>query len=408
MGLINLSHLKVNDIGLTDVNFLKDSDNDQHLKSLEVLEISYNDLSGTPGIHPDTFHGKNQLKTLKAAEAGISDLRFLDEPSLRNLETLELQRNEIDLLMVTDIRELTSLTKLNMRENLLTSLSRDVLENLPAIEIFDWGLNNAVCDCSLAWLRRWLPNNPNIMTLPRELSNCPYVTGAAMCLVTDEPTSYTSTEPTSRTGSEAIMSTEHNQFTLFPFFTTTVVFTTDLPLSAIIVIAVIAIAVVLGIALALAVCLYKHRKTRHPSSLGQQADPHMSIRSNDSGHIYDYIDDRSKNVSLHQGERKGKTEAAGQIHPSIPSFPPTSSSAANERYDQTGYLMPTAKPKIKPDDEYYVDPDPEKASNPSKGVYQSLKQDNSLRIYSGIPESVTQSTSGKEATAGTDNEAYKL
>ncbi|XP_067937776.1 uncharacterized protein [Watersipora subatra] len=219
------------------------------------------------------------------------------------------------------------------------------------------------------------------MTYPPELDNCSYVTGAAMCPVTDEPTSYTPSEPESGNGSGTTMSTEF-------------------PLSAIIIIAVIAIAVVLGIALALAVYLYKHRKTRHPSSLGQQAAPHMSIRSNESGHIYDYIDDRSKNVRLSQEEGNGQAETTGQVDPSIPSVSP--------RYDFTGYLMPISRPKVEPDGESYVDFDPGKASNPSKSVYQSFKQDSSLRIYSGIPGSLTQSTSGEEATAGIDNEAYKL
>ncbi|XP_036428357.1 immunoglobulin superfamily member 10 [Colossoma macropomum] len=138
------------------------------LLALQVLKMSYNkvrvitghSLLGLTGlvrlhldnnriefIHPDAFHGMTSLRLLHLEGNHLQQLH----PASFSTFSL-LQRFPV-----------STLKHLYLSDNLLTTLPRDMLKNMPQLEnLFLYG-NPWTCDCRLNWLSGWTARHSDVM-----------------------------------------------------------------------------------------------------------------------------------------------------------------------------------------------------------------------------------------------------
>ncbi|XP_054850621.1 polycystin-1 [Eublepharis macularius] len=70
--------------------------------------------------------------------------------------SLNLSSNKISVLNAETFAHLTSLTKLDLSNNKISTLEDGVFDNLFNLSEINLSLNPFLCDCSLAWLPRWV------------------------------------------------------------------------------------------------------------------------------------------------------------------------------------------------------------------------------------------------------------
>lgn len=127
---------------------------------LQILKMSYNKLTVVTGhtfsgltslirlhldhnrinfIHPDAFHGMTSLRLLH----------------LEGNHLQKLHPATFSTFSVFQRFPVSTLKHLYVSENLLKTLPREMLENMPQLEnIFMYG-NPWSCDCTMSWLQGW-------------------------------------------------------------------------------------------------------------------------------------------------------------------------------------------------------------------------------------------------------------
>ncbi|KAI7808657.1 immunoglobulin superfamily member 10 [Triplophysa rosa] len=132
----------------------------QDLASLQILKMSYNKLRIITGhtfssltslvrlhldhnrvefIHPDAFHGMTSLRLLH----------------LEGNHLQKLHPATFSTFSVFQHFPVSTLKHLYVSENLLKTLPREMLENMPQLENIFMSGNPWSCDCTMSWLQNW-------------------------------------------------------------------------------------------------------------------------------------------------------------------------------------------------------------------------------------------------------------
>jgi len=289
--LTELNNLEMSNSLLKNLDFLRDGNRvSSHLASLERLILDYNELTT---VDSDVFNGKVNLRTVEARECGNQSVNFLRSSSLSNLQHLRLQRNSISAINSGDIKFLSSVKNFKLNGNLLTTLSEDVMDKLPAIEDLDLLSNPVACGCHIAWIQEWNAANGDKIKYPSNLESCAEFINPQACSGntsstsgTTNPVTFPQTTTTMwSTTSPATSSTSGttNPVT-FPQTTTTMWSTTSpaggMPLTTIIIISVAAGASLLIIIIVIVVVMFvRKRRAREKENIykyQKQADPQNS------------------------------------------------------------------------------------------------------------------------------------
>ncbi|KAJ8012990.1 hypothetical protein DPEC_G00048630 [Dallia pectoralis] len=140
----------------------------QDLSSLQVLKMSYNKLRE---ISEENFSGLSSLLRLHLDHNRLQFLHPRALLRLPNLRLLRLQGNQLIQLhpqafcTVSLLQTfcLSSLRHLDLSNNSLTVLPRDMLRNAPLLESLALQTNPWTCDCSMAWLQAWSTSHPGVL-----------------------------------------------------------------------------------------------------------------------------------------------------------------------------------------------------------------------------------------------------
>ncbi|MEQ2243488.1 hypothetical protein ILYODFUR_007492 [Ilyodon furcidens] len=160
-----------------------------HLTSLEYLEMRYQGPggSGIGDIGPDFFKGLQKLKCMQignsikmtvhpGAFAPLISLKILYIYGvnlkdtnltavllpLKGLLKLMLNRADLDTLPAHFLPPNNSLEILRVQSNHIHTLSKEILDNLPRLRVFDISENQLSCTCDNAWFKTWAINNTQI------------------------------------------------------------------------------------------------------------------------------------------------------------------------------------------------------------------------------------------------------
>nr|XP_046220029.1 LOW QUALITY PROTEIN: matrix-remodeling-associated protein 5-like [Oncorhynchus gorbuscha] len=143
----------------------------QDLSSLQVLKLSYNKLRE---ISAKSFSGLSSLQRLHLDHNWLQSLHpqaLLHLPSLR---LIRLQGNRLHQLHPQAFCTLSllqtfcysTLRHLDVSNNSLTNLPRDILRTAPLLESLALQANPWTCDCSMAWLQAWSISHPGLLKCP--------------------------------------------------------------------------------------------------------------------------------------------------------------------------------------------------------------------------------------------------
>ncbi len=116
------------------------------LTALVRLHLDHNRIEF---IHPDAF-------------SGLTSLRLL------HLEANHLQKlhpNTFSTFSLLRSFPVSTLRHLYLSENLLGTLPRNMLENMPQLENLFLYANPWSCDCRMSWLQDWSAQNPGNSTV---------------------------------------------------------------------------------------------------------------------------------------------------------------------------------------------------------------------------------------------------
>ncbi|MED6231463.1 hypothetical protein ATANTOWER_016487 [Ataeniobius toweri] len=160
-----------------------------HLTSLEHLEMRYQGPggSGIGDIGPDFFKGLQKLKCMQignsikmnvhpGAFAPLISLKILYIYGvnlkdtnltavllpLKGLSKLMLNRADLDTLPAHLLPPNNSLEILRVQSNHIHTLSKEILDNLPRLRVFDISENQLSCTCDNVWFKTWAINNTQI------------------------------------------------------------------------------------------------------------------------------------------------------------------------------------------------------------------------------------------------------
>ncbi|XP_075429737.1 uncharacterized protein LOC142467693 [Ascaphus truei] len=122
------------------------------LNKLNVLNLGHNSISRLPN---QIFNGLRQLKImyLEANEIARINCSF---NRLVNLKKLHLNNNRITHITQNAFASLTQLELLHLSKNNLTSIPSYLFANLPKLKHVFLSFNPWSCDCSMAWVAKWL------------------------------------------------------------------------------------------------------------------------------------------------------------------------------------------------------------------------------------------------------------
>ncbi|XP_031658030.1 matrix-remodeling-associated protein 5 [Oncorhynchus kisutch] len=143
----------------------------QDLSSLQVLKLSYNKLSE---ISAKSFSGLSSLQRLHLDHNWLQSLHPQALLSLPNLRLIRLQGNRLHQLHPQAFCTLSllqtfcysTLRHLDVSNNSLTNLPRDILRTTPLLESLALQANPWTCDCSMAWLQAWSISHPGLLKCP--------------------------------------------------------------------------------------------------------------------------------------------------------------------------------------------------------------------------------------------------
>ncbi|XP_052421472.1 matrix-remodeling-associated protein 5 [Carassius gibelio] len=147
----------------------------QDLVSLQVLKMSYNKLRV---ITSHTFSGLTALVRLHLDHNRIEFIHPDAFSGLTSLRLLHLEANHLQKLhpatfstfSLLQLFPVSTLKHLYLSENLLSTLPRNMLENIPQLEnLFLYG-NPWSCDCRMSWLQDWSAKNPGVMKCKKDRS----------------------------------------------------------------------------------------------------------------------------------------------------------------------------------------------------------------------------------------------
>uniref|UniRef100_A0A8C1YMD2 Matrix-remodelling associated 5b n=1 Tax=Cyprinus carpio TaxID=7962 RepID=A0A8C1YMD2_CYPCA len=147
----------------------------QDLVSLQVLKMSYNKLRV---ITSHTFSGLTALVRLHLDHNRIEFIHPDVFSGLTSLRLLHLEANRLQKLhpatfstfSLLQCFPVSTLKHLYLSENLLSTLPRNMLENMPQLEnLFLYG-NPWSCDCRMSWLQDWSARNPGVMKCKKDRS----------------------------------------------------------------------------------------------------------------------------------------------------------------------------------------------------------------------------------------------
>ena len=153
MKVMNLSHNEMQH---------PSSDLGYNLPQIEVFDLSYNflDLQGQYG---DFLDGATSVRELNLAGNRVQNISYDRFSTLSKLETLNLSSNGLQSFVV-DIRNLTELSYIDLSGNKLSSLSRDMIDQLSAQADklkstslkLDLSSNSLLCTCSVRPFVDWV------------------------------------------------------------------------------------------------------------------------------------------------------------------------------------------------------------------------------------------------------------
>ncbi|XP_052348600.1 matrix-remodeling-associated protein 5-like [Oncorhynchus keta] len=143
----------------------------QDLSSLQVLKLSYNKLRE---ISAKSFSGLSSLQRLHLDHNWLQSLHPQALLRLPNLRLIRLQGNRLHQLHPQAFCTLSllqtfcysTLRHLDVSNNSLTNLPRDILRTAPLLESLALQANPWTCDCSMAWLQAWSISHPGLLKCP--------------------------------------------------------------------------------------------------------------------------------------------------------------------------------------------------------------------------------------------------
>ncbi|XP_026073124.1 matrix-remodeling-associated protein 5-like [Carassius auratus] len=147
----------------------------QDLVSLQVFKMSYNKLRV---ITSHTFSGLTALIRLHLDHNRIEFIHPDAFSGLTSLRLLHLEANNLQKLHPATFSTfsllrrfpVSTLKHLYLSENLLSSLPRNMLENMPQLEnLFLYG-NPWSCDCRMSGLQDWSAQHPGVMKCKKDRS----------------------------------------------------------------------------------------------------------------------------------------------------------------------------------------------------------------------------------------------
>eukprot|EP00063_Salmo_salar_P054530 XP_014029365.1 PREDICTED: matrix-remodeling-associated protein 5-like isoform X1 [Salmo salar] len=143
----------------------------QDLSSLQVLKLSYNKLRE---ISAKSFSGLSSLQRLHLDHNWLQSLHPQALLRLPNLRLIRLQGNRLHQLHPQAFCTLSllqtfcysTLRHLDVSNNSLTNLPRDILRTAPLLESLALQANPWTCDCSMAWLQAWSISHLGLLKCP--------------------------------------------------------------------------------------------------------------------------------------------------------------------------------------------------------------------------------------------------
>ncbi|XP_029567578.1 matrix-remodeling-associated protein 5 isoform X2 [Salmo trutta] len=143
----------------------------QDLSSLQVLKLSYNKLRE---ISAESFSGLSSLQRLHLDHNWLQSLHPQALLRLPNLRLIRLQGNRLHQLHPQAFCTLSllqtfcysTLRHLDVSNNSLTNLPRDILRTAPLLESLALQANPWTCDCSMAWLQAWSISHLGLLKCP--------------------------------------------------------------------------------------------------------------------------------------------------------------------------------------------------------------------------------------------------
>ncbi|XP_028291059.1 matrix-remodeling-associated protein 5-like [Gouania willdenowi] len=173
-------------LGLKKVELLMLHSNNLHhvpdavfrdMKSLQILKLSYNKLREISSL---TFSGLNSLQRLYLDHNLLQHIHPRALLQLPRLRLLRLQGNRLHQLHPHSLCTLSllntyyfsTLRNLDLSNNSLTSIPKDILSTAPLLETIVLQSNPWNCDCRMNWLSEWSLAHPGLLKCPGGLQ-CP-------------------------------------------------------------------------------------------------------------------------------------------------------------------------------------------------------------------------------------------
>ncbi|XP_005101868.1 toll-like receptor Tollo [Aplysia californica] len=120
--------------------------------SVDVIDFSYNEITDVTRV----FSGLKRLNSLNLAHNKITKIHRGQFPP--SVVDLDLSNNHISTISAHTFKSMSSLKRVDLRLNRLTSISKMAVEvafNLPYEPTFLINYNPLVCNCHLGWLKDW-------------------------------------------------------------------------------------------------------------------------------------------------------------------------------------------------------------------------------------------------------------
>ena len=159
--MIGWDSMKVLDLSHNEMQH-PSSDLGYNLPQIEVFDLSYN-LLDLQGQYGDFLDGATSVRELNLAGNRVHNISYGRFSTLSKLETLNLSSNGLESFVV-DIRNLNELSYIDLSGNKLSSLSRDMIDQLSAqadklkstsLKI-DLSSNSLLCTCSVRPFVDWV------------------------------------------------------------------------------------------------------------------------------------------------------------------------------------------------------------------------------------------------------------